>query len=219
MAASASAETSLDVDEMELEDLEDLGEMKGDDFVTSGEDSSDNEDLFKTMVDADMLGRDETAQKANTDPEARKKKDVTKLLGAMCTIRKADEMWARGVAVLEEIVGRYPDLVGLAEIVKPAKTVMDQTPVPTTSSQSAVPKEVPTAGVSGTQKLYPSSSINNLGIRIFKCPICESTFRNHGTADAHIHKEHTKMKYGPCTKCGFTSWNGDSFCTHSKKHK
>ena len=75
MAASASAETSLDVDEMELEDLEDLGEMKGDDFVTSGEDSSDNEDLFETMVDADMLGRDETAQKANTDPEARKKKE------------------------------------------------------------------------------------------------------------------------------------------------
>ena len=30
-----------------------------------------------------------------------------------------------GVAVVEEIVGRYPDLVGLAEIVKPAKTVMD----------------------------------------------------------------------------------------------
>ena len=219
MAASASAETGLDVDEMELEDLEDLGEMKGDDFVTSGEESSDNEDLFETMVDADMLGRDETAQKANTDPEARKKKDVAKLLGAMHTIRKADEMQARGMAVLEEIVGRYPDLVGLAEIVKPTKNVMDKTPVPTTPSQSTVPKEVPTAVDSGTQKLYPSSSINTLGIRIFKCPVCESTFRNHGTADAHIRKEHTKMKYGPCTKCGFTSWNGDSFRAHSKKHK
>ena len=101
------------------------------DFVTSGEESSDNEDIFKTMVDEDMLGRDETAWKANIDPEARKKKDVAKLLGAMQTIRKADEMWARGVAVVEEIVGRYPDLAGLAEIVKPAKTVMDQTPVPT----------------------------------------------------------------------------------------
>ena len=121
MAVSASADTGLDVDEMELEDLEDLGEMKGNDFVTSGEESSNNEDLFKMMVDADMLGRDETAQKANTDPGARKKKDVAKLLGAMHTIRKADEMWARGVAVLEEIVGRYPDLVGLAEIVKPTK--------------------------------------------------------------------------------------------------
>ena len=176
MPASASAETSLDIDEMELEDLEDLGEMKGNDFVTSGEESSDNEDLFETMVDADMLGRDETAQKANTDPEARKKKDVAKLLGAMCTIRKADKMWARGMAVLEEIVGRYPDLAGLAEIVKPTKNVMDKTPVPTTTSQSTVPKEVPTAVDSGTQKLYPSSSINTLGIRIFKCPVCESTF-------------------------------------------
>ena len=199
--------------------MEDLGEMKDDDFVTSGEESSDNEDIFETMVDADMLGRDETAQKANIDPEARKKKDVAKLLGAMRTIRKADEMWARGVAVVEEIVGRYPDLAGLAEIVKPAKTLMDKTPVPTAPSQSTVPKEVPTVVDSGAPKLYPSSSINTLGIRIFECPVCQSTFRNHGTADAHIRKEHTKMKYGPCTKCGFTSWNGDSFRAHSKKHK
>ena len=199
--------------------MEDLGEMKDDDFVTSGEESSDNEDMFETMVDADMLGRDETAPKANIDPEARKKKDVAKLLGAMRTIRKADEMWARGVAVVEEIVGRYPDLAGLAEIVKPAKAVMDKTPVPTAPSQSTVPKEVPTVVDLGIPKLYPSSSINTLGIRIFQCPACEQTFRNHGTADAHIRKEHTKLKYGLCTKCGFTSWNGDSFRAHSKKHK
>ena len=199
--------------------MEDLGEMKDDDFVTSGEESSDNEDIFETMVDADMLGRDKTAQKANIDPEARKKKDVAKLLGAMRTIRKADEMWARGVAVVEEIVGIYPDLAGLAEIVKPAKMVMDQTPVPTAPSQSTVPNEVPTVVDSATPKLYPSSSINTLGIRIFECPVCESTFRNHGTADVHIRKEHTKINYGLCTKCGFTSWNGDSFRAHSKKHK
>ena len=61
-----------------------------------GEESSDDEDLFETMVDLDMLGRGELAQKANIDPEARKSKDVEKLLGAMCTIRKADEMQARG---------------------------------------------------------------------------------------------------------------------------
>ena len=102
-------------------DLEDLGEMEGADFVTLGEESSDNEDLFETMVDSDILGRDELAQKANSDPEARKSKDVAKLLGAMCTIRKADEMQVRGMAVLEEIVGKYPDLAGLAEIVKPSK--------------------------------------------------------------------------------------------------
>ena len=29
--------------------------------------------------------------------------------GALQTIGKADEMQARGVAVLEEIVGKYPD--------------------------------------------------------------------------------------------------------------
>ena len=48
-------------------------------------------------------------------------KDMAKLLGAMCTIRKADEMQARGMAVLEEIVGKYSDLAGLAEIVNQQK--------------------------------------------------------------------------------------------------
>ena len=108
----------MDVEDI---DLEDLGEMKGTDFVTSGEESSDDEDLFETMMDLDMLGRDELAQKANIDPEARKSKDVAKLLGVMHTIRKVDEMQARWMAVLEEIVGKYPDLVGLAEIVKQQK--------------------------------------------------------------------------------------------------
>ena len=193
--------------------------MKGADFVTLGEESSVNEDLFQTMVDWDMLGRDELAQKANIDPEARKSKDVAKLYGAMHPIRKVDEMQARGMAVLEEIVGKHPDLAGLAEIVKPTKNVIDKTPVPTVPSQPLVPKEVPIVVDLGAKKLYPPSYINTLGIRIFQCPVCESTFRNHGTAHAHIHKEHTKMKYGPCTKCGFISWNGDSFQAHSKKHK
>ena len=205
---------------MEDVDLEDVGEMEGAELVTSGEESSDDEDLYEMMVDADMLGRDEPAKKkAKIDPGARKSKDVAKLLGALWTIRKVDEMLTRGMTVLEEIVGKYPDLVSLAEIVKPAKNVLDKTPVPAEPSQPPAPKEVPTVADLGAPKLYPSSHINTLGIRIFKCPVCESTFRNHGTADAHICKEHTKMKYGLCTKCGFTSWNGDSFWAHSKKHK
>ena len=127
---------------MEDIDLEDLREMRGADFVTLGEESSDDEDLFESMVDSDMLGRDELAQKANIDPGARKSKGVAKLLGVMHTIRKVDEMQARGMAVLEEIVGKYPDLAGLAEIVKPTKYVIDKTPVPTIPSQPLVSKEV-----------------------------------------------------------------------------
>ena len=74
------------------------------------------------MVDADMLGRDEPAKKkSKINPGARKSKDVAKLFGALWNIRKADEMQARGVAVLEEIVGKFPDLASLAEVVKPAK--------------------------------------------------------------------------------------------------
>ena len=46
-----------------------------------GEESSDNEDVFETMVDSDMLGRDELAQKANIDPEARKSNRGGKIVG------------------------------------------------------------------------------------------------------------------------------------------
>ena len=58
---------------------------------------SDADDLHETMVDTDMLGRDEPAKKkAKIDPWARKSKDVAKLLGVLWTTRKADEMWDRG---------------------------------------------------------------------------------------------------------------------------
>ena len=82
---------------MEDVDLEDVGEMEGAELMTSGEEESDDEDLYETMVDTDMLGRDEPAKKkAKINPGARKSKDVAKLLGALQTIRKADVMWARG---------------------------------------------------------------------------------------------------------------------------
>ena len=162
---------------MEDIDLEDVEEMEGAELVTSGEEESDADDLYETMVDVDMLGRDEAAKrKAKIDPGARKSKDVAKLLGALQTIRKADEMWARGVAVLEKIVGKYPDLASLTEVVKPAKYVLDKTPVSARPSQPLVPKEVPTVADLDAPKLYPSSHINTLGIRIFKYPVCESTF-------------------------------------------
>ena len=90
---------------------------------------------------------------------------MAKLLGEILTIRKADEMWAKGMAVLEEIAGKYPDLVGLAEIIKPAKNVIDKTPVTTSPSQPHMPKEAATVGNLGSQKLYPSSHINTLGIK------------------------------------------------------
>ena len=61
----------------------------------------------------------------------------------MHTIRKADEMRAREMAVLEEIMGKYPDLAGLAEIVKPTKNVIDKTAVPTTPSNHQCPRKFP----------------------------------------------------------------------------
>ena len=76
--------------------MEDLGELKKDEFVTSSGESSNDEDLFETMVDLDMLARDEVAQKVNINPEVRKSKDVAKILGAICTIRKQMKGRLRG---------------------------------------------------------------------------------------------------------------------------
>ena len=71
----------MDVEDVDLEDVE---EMEGVELVTSGEEESDADDLYETMVDANMLGRDEPAEKkAKIDPGARKSKDVAKLLGGI----------------------------------------------------------------------------------------------------------------------------------------
>ena len=194
-------------------DIEDLDEMGDDDFLTSGEEESGDDDLYTAMREEDMLGR-ESLPKKSQDVESKKKaKDVGKLLKAVRMIRKADQLRARGMMVVEEIVGKYPDLAGLAEIVQPTKIVSDQIKV----GQPGTSKTPTTVDLSG-KKVYPTSVINTLGIRIFSCPVCAAKFRNHGTADAHIHQEHTKIKYGPCPTCNFTTWNGDSYRKHTKKH-
>ena len=94
---------------MEDIDLEDMEEMEGAELVTSGEEESDADDLYETMVDVDMLGRYEPAKKkAKIDPGAGKSKDVAKLLAALQTIRKADEMWARGWQFWRKLWGNIP---------------------------------------------------------------------------------------------------------------
>ena len=94
---------------MEDVDLEDMEEMEEVELVTSGKEESDADDLYETMVDMDMLGRDEPAKKkAKIDPGARKSKDVAKLLGALQTIRKADEMQARGWQFWRKLWGNIP---------------------------------------------------------------------------------------------------------------
>ena len=47
----------LDMEDIDLEDME---EMEGAELVTSGKEEPDTDDLYETMVDTDMLGRDET---------------------------------------------------------------------------------------------------------------------------------------------------------------
>ena len=113
-------------------------------------------------------------------------------------------------------MAKYLDLAGLCEIVKLTKIVVDMaknvTAVPLTPSISSKDNKMPTIMDFSQNKVYHSSYINTLGIRIFEYPI---TFRNHGTADAHIHEEHTKIKlalaqsvaslHGMVTASGLTS--------------
>ena len=58
---------------MEDIDLEDMEEMERAELVTSGEEESEADDLYETMVDTDMPGRDEPAKKkAKIDPGGKK---------------------------------------------------------------------------------------------------------------------------------------------------
>ena len=122
-----------------------------------------------------MLGGLQLPRRPTLIQRPEKKKDVQNCWGR-CAPSERQMKCRLGGWQFGGIVGRYPDLAGLAEIVKPAKTVMDQTPVPTNIITTAVPKEVPTA-VFQAHKIISILSINTLGIRIFKCPVCESTIQ------------------------------------------
>ena len=75
--------------------------MKTSDYVASGEEASD--DLFESMVDSNMLGRQEMPEREKLDPEASKANDVARLLKALHTIRKGDELKARGCEQLRRL--------------------------------------------------------------------------------------------------------------------
>ena len=66
-----------------------MGEMKDDDFVTSGGSHLINEEIYsKQWWTQTCLVVDETAQKANIDPEARKKKRCGKIVGGNANYQK-----------------------------------------------------------------------------------------------------------------------------------
>ena len=150
------------------------------------------------MLDRVMLPQ----KKRKVDEEAQKAKDVAKLFRAVHTIRTADELRAKGIKSVEEEVAKYPDLAGLVDVVMPTKIIVDMvqniTADPSVSSKQS---KLPTIVDLNIKKVHPTSKVNMLGICIFYCPMCPETFKNHGTADAHICEEYTKIKYGPCSEC------------------
>ena len=75
--------------------------MKLSDYVTSCEGALDDDDL--SMVDTNMLSRQEMLEFPKLDPEVSKAKDVARLLKASCTIRKGDELRARGCEQLRRL--------------------------------------------------------------------------------------------------------------------
>ena len=101
----------------------------------------------------------------------------------------------------------------------PTKIIVDMVQNATAGpSVSNKQSKLPTIVDLSIRKVHPTSKVNMLGIHIFYCPMCHETFKNQGTADAHICEEHTKIKFSPCSECQFTLWNGDSFKVYLRKH-
>ena len=122
---------------------------------------------------------------------------------------------------VEGIVAKHPDLAGLLEIVKPITSTIDSTArMSVLLSVARKETKMLTLLDLSQKKIYLHSYVNGLRICNFVCPICKHQCRNHGTADAHICEEHSKVKYAPCSyltegkPCSFSSWNRDSYINH-----
>ena len=84
-------------------------------------------------------------------------KDVAKLLRAVCTIRKADELRAKGMKSVEKVVAKYPVLAGLVDVVMPTKIIVDTmqnvTAGPSVSSKQG---KLPTIVDLNIKKVHPN---------------------------------------------------------------
>lgn len=194
---------------------EDLSDLNSEEFVTDGEDENDIDDPdFYTLLDdnGDISGQP-SANSCSND-EDKDNRDLRVLSKALNQLHRAAKLQVNGLARIQAVVKRSPNLSTLAEILKPFTNVM----VPETTQESIKPfipfvqqksKFPQMLGV----KVHPKKMT---GTSKFCCPLCNVEEGWWAKIDAHIREFHTNQLYGPCV-CGFTTYNSDSLKRHKRE--
>ena len=187
-------------------------------FMTDGEEEQLEEDLKDVMKDLNMLpDKCEVPQPdllpTVTSDEAR---DIKKMTVAAQMLKRAGELQAKAMGIIDRLVEKNPNLAGLQAIIAPAaQTISNQSHVPAIAS-SACANLPQTIDLNPIMKpKYMRNVLNDEGN--YHCTICDYYSKHWNNTDKHMHIEHFKFKYGPCIFCNaFTTWNKESCRKHLK---
>lgn len=206
------SQTKIDFDEGD-------GELIDSDACISSEESEDEE------VDGETELRDDTLEIAKElgilDPEmhevtaalaatAQEKLHLRRLTKGMAKLAKGAKLQAEGLAIIQDVLAQNPSLQPLASVLRPYQEIEVG---PSSSLAAAMP-----ASQSGKPQIFQEGPIN-VPVRAkngidWKCRYCEVVMKSYGGAEAHIRKVHTKVFYGPCPFCPFTTAASSSFKEH-----
>ena len=133
-------------------------------------------------------------------------------------LSRAATIQARGYDKIKMVMLKKPDLANLSTLLRPmGQLCLEGAPVET-------PKGPQTHGPVGTSadggSKYPPIRIISGGRTRFQCsfPKCTVSRFSWGAVDAHVRRDHTGWRYGPCSTCKtFYSFNKDSFKNHKTK--
>ena len=138
------------------------------------------------------------------------------LIKGIKKLRKASEIQCQGLALIEKVACKSPNLSTLVNVFSPICSAYVK-PKIETGKNSEKPEHISYDEGKGINYPKKIDFVENDQPKCrFICQHCPFVARSWGGTDAHIRKCHTHLQYGPCSNCDFVTFNVDSFRTHTK---
>ena len=205
----------VEIPEDERDDVEfDLNEFG---FLSEDEDEVDDDDLIATLQDEGLLGSSRSADLLqNSDDVA----TLKLLLHGLTLSQKGHALLSKGCEQIKAAIVKCPSLHKIGGLVEMIKST-DPNLVAKATPKNKIPQVFETSKPDLYKPLkYRAGKGESVSTFRYRCRICSLHFGSYQGCDSHIRKEHTKLKYGPCPRCEFTTTNLDSWRKHqSACHK
>jgi hypothetical protein len=187
-----------------------IDKLSASEFLTDDEGETENQTDYEVAVNLDILGTVKLVSSEKSHSDIDKVKLALKLMG------KARTLQLKANSLLSSMVLKNPSASHFVELI----TSIDSPAAAHECKQQAVfapqsqSKSKFVQHVDRSQPtIVPHKKVLN-GTTRFVCAVCNTNTGSWSGCDAHIRKTHSFMKYGPCSKCDFTSFNIDSFRHH-----